>query len=376
MRLLIPTVDYPPIEGGISTLTVHLARELAAMGHEVTVLAPALDGAAAFDANEAPAIVRYPGYGLGYGRLAPLFRATLAQARDTDAVLAINVAYGGIVGRWLRARRGIPYLCFAYAYEFLKFQRAPMRRRLLRNVYANAAHTVAISRFTAARLKEFGAPPDTIRVILPGAPPAPAITPAESNPMRARLGLGTAPYLLCTGRFIPRKGQRALIQAMPSILERCPGLQLVLAGRGPEMAACREHARALGIDGLVHFPGYVEQDLLAALYAGCTCFVLPAAEAPGGQVEGFGLVFTEAHAHGKPVVAARSGGVPDAVIDGETGLLVPPDDPEALAKAVTRIVRDPEFAAALGAAGRRRVERELNWERFASEVCALIEESA
>ena len=122
------------------------------------------------------------------------------------------------------------------------------------------------------------------------------------------------------------------------------------------------------MEGFVHLPGYLPDDTLQALYQTCTCFALPTGEDEDGQVEGFGLVFTEAHAHGKPVVAGRSGGVVDAVLHEKTGLLVPPGNPEKLAEALRRILENPDLAEALGSAGKKRVQEQLNWDVFAEKL--------
>lgn len=373
MRILIPTVDYPPIEGGIATVALELSRELAAMGHEVTVIAPAFPGMDAFDAAEPARVIRFPGYHLGWLRFFPLWRTAWPLTRQTDLILAINVAYGGVIARLARLRRGAPYLAFAYAYEFLKFKRAPLIRALLRSVYGHAAATAAISRYTRRNLELFGVSQDDIVLIRPGARlPVPVSTEAV-RAVRQRFDIGEGRMILSVGRLIPRKGHITLVRAMPQILDRHPNTHCVMAGRGPCMEECAEKARALGIEGQAHFPGYVDDATLAALYAACDVFALPAGEDERGQVEGFGLVFSEAHAHGKPVVAGRSGGVPDAVLDGETGFLVEPQNPEALADRIIAILDDPALAARLGNAGRRRIEEELNWRVFAEKALEAVQ---
>ena len=122
------------------------------------------------------------------------------------------------------------------------------------------------------------------------------------------------------------------------------------------------------------FTGRVADNELAALYGRCDVFALPTGEAAGGQVEGFGLVFTEAHAYGKPVVAGRAGGVEDAVLDGITGTLVEPGDDAALAQAVIDLLADPERARQLGEAGRARVQETLNWTAFTREMMIAWEQ--
>jgi phosphatidylinositol alpha-1,6-mannosyltransferase len=210
-------------------------------------------------------------------------------------------------------------------------------------------------------------------VIFPGASAAQPLDDAALAQLRYRYVLDDGPIILCVGRFVRRKGHVTLIRSLPRILERFPNAQLVLVGRGPEMWAASNETHTLGVRNHVVFPGCVSEADLAGLYQACTLFALPAGEDEHGQVEGFGLVFAEAHAYGKPVVAGRSGGVVDAVIDGETGLLVEPDDPEALATAIVSILEDTELAQRLGENGKRRVEAELNWTRFTQRLLESVE---
>lgn len=370
MRVLIPTVDFPPIEGGISTVALEVARALARQGHAVTVVAPRFPEMEDFDAAEPYTVLRFPGYDLGWFRLLPFLLACVGPARRTDLILAINVAYGGVLGRLARLVLRKPYLNFAYGYEFLKFARNPVVRITLRNIYAAADCTIAISRFTQEQLIAFGVAEDRIRVVLPGANIPEMLPPKAVAAARHQLDLEDAPYILAVGRFIPRKGHITLVEALALLQERGVHAQAVLVGRGPEREACQRKAAALGIEGSVRCPGYLPDETLRALYQGCACFALPTGEDEQGQVEGFGLVFTEAHAFGKPVVAGRSGGVTDAVLDGETGLLVSPGNPVELARALQRILEDPERAESLGRAGKKRVEDQLNWDAFAG---ALLE---
>jgi phosphatidylinositol alpha-1,6-mannosyltransferase len=369
VNIVIPTIDYPPIEGGIGTLTLELSRELATLGHDVTVIAPRIGDRIAEDKSEPVSVVRFRGYGLGWLRFFPLLIAARPHLRNADIILGINVAYGGIIG--LLSRK--PYLVFAYAYEFLKFRDTRWVANLLRRVYRNATGIVAISQYTREQLMAFGAPEDRINICYPGATLPESVPDDAVRTIRRRQVLGDGPIILSVGRLIARKNQIALIEAMPAILKRHPEAMLVLAGRGPMLSPIARRAGELGIRDHVALPGKVSDGELDALYEATTVFALPCKDEGDGHVEGFGLVFVEAGAHGKPVVAGRGGGVEDAVVDGETGLLVDPDDGDAIAEALLRFLDDSEFAARVGAAGRARVERELNWNIFAANIAELCE---
>ncbi len=360
----MPTADWPPIEGGISTVAYETARELAAMGHEVTVVAPYFPDMRPRDTAEPVRVLRFHGYGAGWFRVAPMLVKTWPLIKDTDLVLAINASHGGLIAWLARGFHKKPYVTFAYAYEFMRFRRTPVFRELLRDIYEDSAFVCAISAFTAKNLEEFGVRPELIELNRPGAPLAAKVGEEEVTSIRQRLLLGDGPILLSAGRLVPRKGHVTIVEALPAVLESFPNAVVVMAGRGPAVSDASRRAAELGVRDSIRMPGYVSDTDLAALYTLCDVFVLPAGADDRGQVEGFGLVFLEANAYGKPVIGGRSGGTPDAVLDGVTGLLIEPNDPVALAGAVLRLLNNPAESRRLGERGRERARTEFTWRRF------------
>ncbi len=157
-------------------------------------------------------------------------------------------------------------------------------------------------------------------------------------------------------------------------------LQYWIAGDGPQRAALGRLARNLGVEHAVSFLGDVSHNAssgvipnLPELYRQATIFVLPTRVDRETGPEGFGIVYLEASASGLPVVAARSGGAAEAMIENETGLLVPPDDPPALTKAILRLLNDSGMRDRMGRAGRRWVESEMNWDRAGRQMISIIE---
>ncbi len=374
MKILIPTADYPPIEGGISTVALEVARMLTTKGHEITVLAPYFPDTGPFDEAEPYEVHRYAGYRLGWLRFFPMLFTALPLMRRAELILCINIAYAGVMARIAGSLSRTPYVVFAYGYEFLKFKGVWPVSALLRSVYRHARLTVAISDFTRSQLAEFGAAPDGIVTIHPGASLSTPLSRECLAATRDKFALGNDRVILAVGRFVPRKGHLTFVRALPRILEAFPDTVLVLVGQGPAMSDVAKEANALGVRDNVLLPGCLPPDDVAALYECCEIFALPTGTDSDGQVEGFGLVFTEAHAHGKPVVAGHSGGVTEAVLDGETGLIVEPNDPDALAEAILSLMNDPERARRLGENGRRRVEEELNWETFTERLLGALED--
>ena len=158
-------------------------------------------------------------------------------------------------------------------------------------------------------------------------------------------------YVLAIGRHVPQKGFDVLLRAFAALRGTpLPEFDLILAGDGPEHAALRALAAELGVAGRVHFPGRVDHAEALRLFAGCLFFVLPS------RLEPFGLVNLEAMAAGRAVVASRVGGVPEIVLHGQTGFLVPPNDVAALAHTMGRVAANASLRQYLGDAGRERVK--------------------
>lgn len=370
MKIVIPTADYPPIEGGIGTVSLYLSRELAKLGHDVTVIAPFFPNMEEFDTNEAAEVIRFRGYHLGWFRFFPLLLKSWGYMRKSDLVLGINIAYGGIMA-WMVGR---PYVTFAYAYEFLKFKRVPLVASLFRRVYNHSKAVVAISTYTAEQLRLFGVNDSQIRVVFPGAPAAETVADDVLKEIKEQLVLDGSPLILAVGRMIPRKGHVKLVRALAQIREHHPEALLVCVGQGPTVVDVAREAQRLNIRHAVRLTGRLSDREVAALYTLCDVFALPTGEDQNGQVEGFGLVFSEAHAYGVPVVAGRSGGVVDAILHDETGHLIDPNDEAALTESLLCLLNDKDEAARLGAAGKARVEKELNWTTFTRGVLDAMED--
>lgn len=188
---------------------------------------------------------------------------------------------------------------------------------------------------------------------------------SQASPFRA-----PRPYLLAIGRHVRQKGFDVLLAAYGRLRQRDPRApDLILAGDGPERQALEQQTRALGLDGAVYFPGACDRGKTASLLAGCSLVVVPSRREP------LGIVNLEAMAAGKPVVASAVGGIPEIVEDGETGLLVAPDDPDGLADALIAVLASPNRSIRLGALGAARAAA-YSWPQFARRYDELYEEAA
>lgn len=179
--------------------------------------------------------------------------------------------------------------------------------------------------------------------------------------------------LLTAGRVIWRKGQDTVLRALPHVLAQVPNAHYLIVGDGPDTNALRALAAQLDVAEHVTFAGRVSDQDLTACFQQCDVFVMPTRPSDdASEVEGFGIVFLEASAASKPIVAGRAGGVADAVLDQVTGLLIDPMDVNAVADAVIRLAQDDVWRARLGQQGRARIEQEFTVEQFAGRVIKIL----
>jgi glycosyltransferase involved in cell wall biosynthesis len=187
--------------------------------------------------------------------------------------------------------------------------------------------------------------------------------------VRASLRIGDAPLVFSAGRLVSKKGFEFLIDSVRTLAATHPGLRVLLAGEGDLAGALR--ARAAGLP--VEFLGDQSQDEIARYVAAADVIAVPSVRDDAGNVDGLPNFALEALASETPVVATRAGGLPQAISDGDNGLLVAERDPAALASAITRLLASPEMAGRLGLAARTRVMRDHSWARTAADMAAAYE---
>ncbi|HEY3279589.1 MAG TPA: glycosyltransferase family 4 protein [Gemmatimonadales bacterium] len=287
----------------------------------------------------------------------------------------------GYPARWLAARHGVPYGVICHGTELLlldaKMRRSGFKRRTAGSLLGGAAVIVANSRWTGdlarsllAELDHKAPPP--IEVVPLGTTPSHFRPGVDPSAVRARYRLDGGPWLLTVSRLEWHKGIDTVIRALPAVRTGHPGTRYAVAGVGDRAQHFERLAAELGLGDAVRFLGAVPDADLPALYNAADLYV-GASRRHELMVEGFGISLVEASACGLAVVGGRSGGVPDAVRDGETGILVDSDDPQAVATAINALLANPERRKQLGAAGRRAVETFYNWDRVARDLIRIDE---
>lgn len=347
------TPDFPPAFGGIQRLMCRVAEHL----ERVDVRVLALDGedAEQFDRTYALDVIRVAGLAhIGRtGAIGALNAAAVLEAVRVrpQVVLSghINVSPAALAIRHLLR---VPYVQYVYGRELV------VRPRLTAAGLRGADAVLAISSHTEQLAMACGAEAARVHRIPPGV----------DLPARSAAERGGSPTIVTIARLEERyKGQDVLIRALPLVRSRIPGARLVIVGDGPMLPVYESLARSLGLDGSVEFMGAVDDTERDRLLDRAHVFAMPSRVPLDGGGEGFGIVYLEAAVHGLPSVAGDVAGAVDAVVHGETGLLVDPTDHIALADALTQLLASPETAERLGQAAAERA-KEFGWPKIARRV--------
>lgn len=373
-RVLLLTNDFPPRRGGIQSYLESLVGELIGRGaHELTVYAPKWKGAPEYDKAAGYEVVRHPTtLMLPEPTVAKRMRSLITQHR-IDTVWFGAAAPLALLAPLARDAGAGRVLASTHGHE-VGWSMLPIARNALRHIGNNTDVVTFVSHYTRNRFASAFGPEAALEYLSPGVD-VDRFAPDEvaRAELRARYGLGQRPVIGCVSRLVPRKGQDMLIRALPAIRERIDGAALVIVGNGPYRDHLDKLAKRFGVTDHVVFTGAVPGDELAAHHAMADVFAMPCRTRGSGlDVEGLGIVFLEASACGVPVVAGSSGGAPETVVEGQTGRVVDGWDVGAIAAAIGDVLEDPDRAAAMGAAGRRFVVDNWQWQMKGRRLAELL----
>ncbi len=374
-HLFLLAGEFTPFTGGIARAAGQLAKAFAQHGVAVTVIAPHYpNNDPAFDRHQPYRLIRLPLIRLRYLRMIPMtpFIVTIAAKTRPDWVVAMRATREGVPSVAIKRVLGIPFVTFAHALEFLRFAPDSLAWRVCRWIYDQAEGIAAISSVTKAALLQRGLSPSKVRVVYLGVDKE-MLANGKDFSDGDRTKLNGHRILLTVGRLVPRKGIDKVIEALPLVLQHHPDVRYVIVGDGPDRQRLERLAQEVGVADWVIFTGRVP-DVRPYLRA-CDIFVMPTREERRGDIEGFGLVYLEAAAMGKPIVASPAGGAIDAVVAEQTGLFVNPLDLAEIASAVCRLLDSPDLARQMGEAGRQRVLREFSWERTVEQLLTMMDEA-
>jgi len=383
---LLLALNFPPFGGGIARMMGEIA--LRYPDHGLLVSTGTWPGSDASDPRFRQTIDRVT---VGAKRLRTLnglirwTRRATALARRAEPAFAWcdEVKPAGYAAAWLHARQDLPFGVLAHGADLLllqtKIRRSRFKQWTARRIFQGCAVVVANSRWTADLAREVldslrcRALAADVRVVHLGTTPSQFRSDIDPSPARRRYGLEGGPWLLTVARLDFHKGIDTVIRALPAIRAAVPGTRYAVAGVGSRRDTLAALVAELGLTDAVRLLGFVPDADLPALYNAADLFVL-ASRRHDLLVEGFGISCLEASACGLAVIGSRSGGIPEAIREGETGLLVEPDDPAALAAAVVRVLGDDALRRRLGAAGRAAVEGYYNWDRVTADLIRIDRE--
>jgi phosphatidyl-myo-inositol dimannoside synthase len=298
---------------------------------------------------------------------------SLARAHKPRFAWADSVRPAGYPAKWAHERVGIQYGVLVHGGDMLAELHAihhkPFARKSARALLKSAAAVVANSHWTREQaqkvLRELGLDPqaERVKVVPLGTDPELFRPDIDPRDVRARYRLNGGRWAVTVARLESYKGVDVALEAVAQVRRAGVDLHYAVVGTGKKRDELKKKAHELGLSDVVRFVGSVPDADLPALYNAAEVYLGVTRHGEGDRIEGFGVALAEASASGLPVIAGRSGGLAEAVQDGETGLVVDPDAPAAVGQALERVLGDQLLARRLGVAGRKSVETFYNWDR-------------
>jgi phosphatidylinositol alpha-1,6-mannosyltransferase len=368
VNFLIVGTDFPPKTGGISTYMKELSTALSKRG-QVTVLAPGINNTSSLDYVGDFQIIRTPAIPLLRYLAFLIYFPWLIRRYRIDAVIH-TIWLTTLISHLYFHFMPISYFVSVHASEILDDTRT-WRRRLKGYLkpwrvcaLKKAKGLFPVSHFSAKIVSTYGIEKNRICVISNGVD-LQRFKNANSCQRKSKIT-----RLLTVARLDLHKGHDFVLDAIAILKREGLNPHYLIVGEGEEEIHLRKKVKTLGLNQQVKFMGFISDSELPDIYAGSDIFVMASRQIPGrfDLIEGFGISFLEASASGLPVVAGNSGGVSDAVRDGETGLLVNPDSPEDIARALKRLLCDNDLAQQLGKKGRKWVETQMSWDCVAEKM--------
>jgi len=397
MKILLIASHFPPMVGGAPVVYENICRHLK---DEIVVLAPwrhyltgreiegwrESDSAQPFEVHRTELLqplvkpaatnVAISGWRLIFEDFPLYRRVAKATLRTIDSMGADVICLGDLCGlswlaQYLRRKRNLPVIHYVHAEEVTTDWGSRLYGVMAGAALRKAEAVVAVSSFTRDEVVRRGVKPERIRVITNGVDLKRFSPGARDSHILARHNMNGKRVLLTVGRVQEaRKGHDRVIEALPQILRAVPDAVYLIVGKGPYLETLKALAKDVGVEDKVIFVGFVPWKDLSRYYRSCDVFIMPNRTLANGNTEGFGLVFLEANACKKPVIGGNAGGVPDAIADGATGILVDGNSVEEVATAAIQLFTNPELAERMGRAGYQRAQN-FSWAKKAQEFREL-----
>lgn len=367
VRVFVVTNDFPPRIGGINYYVDQLMRRFPA--GTVTIFSSRYAGWEAFDREYPHEVIRLETEMM---LPTPAVRRRLhdeLRSHKPDVVVFGATWPLGHMGPGIRRKLDIPYVGFTHGLELT----GALVPGLMRPIGRQASLLTAPSNWSKGKLEGAFGWNGRMQVLPSGIDTERFHRGISDAVVRERHALGGRPVICCVSRLVPRKGQDMLIRALPAIARQVADVRLLIVGVGPYEASLRKLAASTGVSDRVTFAGAAPYEELAAYFRAGDVFAMPCrVRWFGFDIEALGAVFLQGAAVGRPVIAGATGGAPETVIHGKTGLAVDPTRPEPLVEAITPLLLDRDRAEAMGRAGAEWMRAKWTWDHMADRLKEML----
>jgi len=367
-KVLIVTLDYPPEIGGIASYVDQFATALDP--EQVCVLAPPKEGSKEYDKKKEFPVYRklfyFPKFIWPRWLMLYFSIRSVLKKEDIDIIYIHHIIPVGYVAWLVKKLHEIPYVIFSHGTDIIAATRSDWKKYWVNKIITSSEQIITNSKMLNERLlkRVEEIPQEKTNVLYPCPEDIFKIKPSkkEIRTLENRLGVEGKQVMLTVARLTKGKGIEHLVKLMPEILKERPHLVWVIVGDGPEKESMKELINKYNLQNVVRFIGKKEHDELPPYYYLADLFV-ELTHPYHGKEEGLGLVFLEAAAAGLPVVAGESGGVEEAVIDGETGYVVGTFREKEVTEKITKLLDDKELAKKMGEKAKERIEEKFIWKK-------------
>jgi len=377
-KSLLVSLEFPPKWGGVSHSLYNICHALPA--EKIVVLTQPSSSKFQFDFKVYRKKILSRSKFI-WPKWIFLFRhiQKIVKNDNIDLIQVGHILPIGTVALIFKRIFNIPYLVYVYGQD-LVIQRDSQRKiKLIKAILKNAEAIIANSSWTKKRAQELGAQSKKIKIVYP-CPDSLKIEDFGQDKLdrfRNENQIQNKKIILSLGNLVRRKGHDMVIKALPQVIKRVPDLIYLIVGTGPYEDKLRETIADLNLDGYVKFFKNVSNQELPYFLQTAEMLIMPSRELKNNQsetvdVEGFGMVFLEANLYGKPVVGGRSGGQIDAIEEGESGLLVDPEDKDDIAQAIIKLANNPALAQKLGQQGKEMVSNKFQWSVQVKKIIELL----
>jgi len=376
-KILLLAIDFPPVSGGISVFIYNLWRYFPK--DRIVVLAPFNYAGPNFDEKQDFKVYRTKKARTNSvaGKILTILDLMFAtrniiKKENVRELHCLHLVSLGIIGYLCKLLTKIQYYTYVFGAEFSIYKKTNWLQKIILN---KAKGIIVISEFSKNRILEMSLKNRNIIKIVPGVDSERFVPKLDSKPFIKKHNLDGNKVILTVSRLASNKGCDTGIKVLPLVLKKVPNAVYVIGGKGPDEEKLKELVSKMSLKDKVIFTGYISDEELPFYYNLCDVFLLLTRELEDkGNVEGFGMVFIEAAACKKPVVGGRTGGTPEAVVDGTTGYLVDPLNLEEISETLIKLLTNESLARKMAQEGGRRAREDFRWQERSKELWEAIGE--